>query len=272
MNILLTGCSSGIGYFCAHELAKNGYQVYATCKEEKDVQRLQTEGLKAYKLDLRDSKSIAEALAWVVMQTDGKIDVLFNNGAYGQPGAVEDLKRSVLTEQFETNVFGTQELTNLVIPFMRKNGFGRVIYNSSVLGFVAMKYRGAYNASKFAIEGLCDTMRLELKGSGVAVVLIEPGPIRSDFRKNALAKFKEHIDVEASAHKEIYKKTLQRLQGEGDAPFTLNPEAVYQVLIEAIKSKKPYARYRVTIPTKLFSFLKRVLPTCMMDIILGRVD
>jgi short-subunit dehydrogenase len=155
---------------------------------------------------------------------------------------------------------------------MRKNGFGRVIYNSSVLGFVAMKYRGAYNASKFALEGLCDTMRLELQGSGVAVVLIEPGPIRSDFRKNALAKFKEHIDVEASAHKEIYKKTLQRLQGEGDAPFTLNPEAVYQVLVEAIKSKKPLARYRVTIPTKLFSFLKRVLPTCMMDMILGRVD
>lgn len=272
MNVFITGCSSGIGYFCAHELHKNGYNVYATCRSETDVKRLQEEGLKAYKLDLCDSQSIAEALAWVLMQTDAKIDVLFNNAAFGQPGAVEDLRRSVLKEQFETNVFGTQELTNLVLPFMRKNGFGRVVYNSSFLGFVAMSYRGAYNASKYAIEGLCDTMRLELRGSGIDVVLIEPGPIRSNFRKNALLKFQENIDIANSAHKETYEKTLARLQKEGDAPFTLGSDAVYKVLVKAITCKNPKARYSVTFPTKLFAVLKRILPTRVLDKILGSIE
>ena len=266
-SILITGCSSGIGYTCAHGLQKLGYTVFATCRKEADVERLKSEGLNAFRLDLRDSESMHEALAWMLSQTGGHIDVLFNNGAYGQPGAVEDLKREVLREQFETNVFGTQELTNLVIPYMRKQKSGRIIYNSSILGFVAMSYRGAYNASKFAIEGLADTMRLELHGSGIEVVLIEPGPIRSDFRKNALAKFLEHIDQENSAHCDVYTKTLARLQKSGDAPFTLGAEAVLEVLIKAIEAKKPKARYAVTFPTKLFAVLKRLLPTSFMDAI-----
>ncbi|WP_024955435.1 SDR family NAD(P)-dependent oxidoreductase [Sulfurospirillum arcachonense] len=271
-NILITGCSTGIGYFCAHALKKDGYNVFATCRDEKDVEKLQNEGLKAYKLDLVDTKSMEQALDWMSKECDGKIDILFNNGAYGQPGAVEDLRKEVLKEQFETNVFGTQELTNMVLPYMRKNSFGRVVYNSSILGFAAMSYRGAYNASKYAIEGLCDTMRLELRGSGIDVVLIEPGPIRSDFRKNALIKFKENIDVQKSAHKEIYEKTLSRLQGEGDAPFTLGSEAVYEVLIKAIESEKPQARYYVTFPTKLFGVLKRILPNRALDKILSMID
>ena len=266
-SILITGCSSGIGYTCAHGLQKLGYTVFATCRKEADVERLKSEGLNAFRLDLCDSESMHEALAWMLSQTGGHIDVLFNNGAYGQPGAVEDLKREVLREQFETNVFGTQELTNLVIPYMRKQKSGRIIYNSSILGFVAMSYRGAYNASKFAIEGLADTLRLELYESGVDVVLIEPGPIKSDFRKNALAKFLEHIDQEHSAHKEVYAKTLKRLQKTGDAPFTLGAEAVLEVLVKAIEARKPKARYAVTTPTKLFAVLKRLLATSFMDAI-----
>lgn len=246
--ILLTGCSSGIGYACAHGLQKLGYTVFATCRKEVDVERLKTEGLNAFRLDLCDTNSMQEALSWMLSQTNGRIDVLFNNGAYGQPGAVEDLKRDVLKEQFETNVFGTQELTNLVIPYMRQQKSGRIIYNSSILGFVAMRYRGAYNASKFAIEGLADTLRLELHKSGVHVVLIEPGPIRSDFRKNALAKFLQHIDQERTAHHEIYARTLERLRKSGDAPFTLGAEAVLDVLVHAIEAKKPKIRYGVTLP------------------------
>lgn len=265
--VLITGCSTGIGYTCAHGLAKRGYIVFATCRRDEDVKRLCSEGLNAFKLDLCDAQSIHDALAWMLAQTDGRIDVLFNNAAYGQPGAVEDLKRDVLREQFETNVFGTQELTNLVLPYMRKQKSGCIVYNSSILGFVAMSYRGAYNASKFAIEGLADTMRLELNGSGIDIVLIEPGPIRSSFRKNALAKFLEHIDQKNSAHCEVYAKTLMRLQKSGDAPFTLGSEAVLKVLIQAIESKNPKARYAVTFPTKLFSWLKRLLPTCWMDAI-----
>ena len=234
------------------------------------LERLRLEGLNTFRLDLCDSQSLHVALAWMLSQTNGRIDVLFNNAAYGQPGAVEDLRREVLREQFETNVFGTQELSNLVLPYMRKQGGGRIVYNSSILGFVAMSYRGAYNASKFAIEGLADTMRLELYGSGIDVILIEPGPIRSDFRKNALAKFLVNIDYEHSAHKEIYAKTLERLNASGDAPFTLGAEAVLAVLVKAIVAKKPKARYAVTFPTKLFAFLKRMLPTTLMDIIVRK--
>lgn len=263
--ILITGCSSGIGYTCAHGLQKLGYTVFATCRDEVDVKRLQSEGLNAHRLDLCESDSLHGALQWMLAKTNGRIDILFNNGAYGQPGAVEDLSRNVLREQFETNVFGTQELTNLVLPHMRKQGSGRIIYNSSILGFIAMSYRGAYNVSKFAIEGLSDTLRLELYGSGIDVVLIEPGPIRSDFRKNALAKFVDNIDQQNSVHQEIYTKTLQRLQSSGDAPFTLGSEAVLEVLIQAIEAKKPKARYGVTFPTKLFAWLKRFLSTKIMD-------
>ncbi|DAB36228.1 MAG TPA: short-chain dehydrogenase [Sulfurospirillum cavolei] len=265
--ILITGCSSGIGYTCAHGLKKLGYDVFATCRKEEDVARLKKEGLNAFRLDLCDSQSLHVALAWMLSLTNGRIDVLFNNAAYGQPGAVEDLRREVLREQFETNVFGTLELSNLVLPYMRAQKSGRIVFNSSILGFTAMSYRGAYNASKFAIEGFADTMRLELKGSGVEVVLIEPGPIRSAFRKNALAKFLRNIDQERSAHKDVYAKTLKRLQKTGDAPFTLGAEAVLKVLVCAVESKYPKARYGVTFPTKLFALLKRILPTCMMDVI-----
>jgi NAD(P)-dependent dehydrogenase (short-subunit alcohol dehydrogenase family) len=226
--ILITGCSTGIGYTCAHGLQKLGYKVFATCRKEEDVKRLQSEGLKSYKLDLRDPQSIREALTWVLSQTRGHIDILFNNGAYGQPGAVEDVSRAVLLEQFETNVFGTQELTNLVIPYMRTQKSGRIIYNSSILGFVAMSYRGAYNASKFAIEGLADTLRLELHGSGVEVVLIEPGPIRSEFRKNALNKFLEHIDPQSSFHQKVYEKTLKRLQKKKMPLLRSGPKRCWQ--------------------------------------------
>jgi len=265
--VLITGCSSGIGYTCAKGLSKLGYSVFATCRNDADVMRLQSEGLNAFKLDLCDSGSLHVALAWMLSQTGGRIDVLFNNAAFGQPGAVEDLKRDVLREQFETNVFGTQELTNLVLPYMRKQESRRIIYNSSILGFVAMSYRGAYNASKFAIEGLADTLRLELHGSGVEVVLIEPGPIRSNFRKNALAKFLANVDSDRSAHREIYAKTLERLQKSGDGAFTLGAESVLEVLVQAIEARKPKFRYPVTFPTKLFVWLKRLLPTSWMDAI-----
>lgn len=268
--VLLTGCSSGIGYYCAHALRDAGYRVLATCRAPEDVTKLENEGFEAFVLDLRNPKSIHDGALWAKSVSEGKIDVLFNNGAYGQPGAVEDISEDVLKEQFETNVFGTQALSNAIIPLMRKQGRGRIIYNSSVLGFASMAYRGAYNASKYAIEGLCDTMRLELKGSGIDIVLIEPGPIRSEFRKTALKKFTENIDLQQSAHKEVYEKTLERLSGDGDAPFTLGPDAVYKALIKAIEAKKPKARYRVTLPTKLFWYLKRILPTSLLDKILER--
>jgi NAD(P)-dependent dehydrogenase (short-subunit alcohol dehydrogenase family) len=264
--ILITGCSSGIGYVTAVELRKRGHNVIASARKPEDVARLSQEGFTAVQLDLADSDSIRQAVRQVVALTDGRIDALFNNGAFGQPGAVEDLSRDVLRFQFETNFFGTHELTNLLIPIMRQQGHGRIIYNSSVLGFVAMTYRGAYNASKFALEGLADTLRLELHGSNIHVSLIEPGPILSNFRKNAFELYKKNIDSANSVHKEIYKNMEERLQKEGPAaPFTLPAEAVAEKVIHALEAKRPKLRYYVTFPTYLFGFLKRILPMSWMD-------
>ena len=270
--ILITGCSTGIGYTTAVELQKRGHNVIATARKPEDVSRLQQEGFTATQLDLADSNSIQQAVEWAIELTGGKIDALFNNGAFGQPGAVEDLSRDVLKFQFETNLFGTHELTNLIIPLMRKQGHGRIIYNSSVLGLVAMTYRGAYNASKFALEGLADTLRLELHGTNIHISLIEPGPILSDFRKNAFALYKKNIDPTHSHHKETYKAMEARLQKEGAAaPFTLPARAVSEKVIHALEARQPKMRYYVTFPTYLFAFFKRILPMSWLDALLRKV-
>lgn len=270
--ILITGCSTGIGYATAIELKARGHKVIASARKEEDVSRLQQEGFLTVQLDLADSKSITKAVKKALVLTDNNIDVLFNNAAFGQPGAVEDLSREVLRFQFETNVFGTQELTNLLIPVMRKQGHGRIIYNSSILGLVAMTYRGAYNASKYALEGLADTLRLELHGSNISVSLIEPGPILTHFRKNSFSLYKNNIATESSFHKATYARMEERLQTEGGAvPFTLPARAVAEKVIHAVESTNPKIRYFVTFPTYLFAFLKRLLPTSWLDKLLRSV-
>lgn len=270
--VFITGCSTGIGNTTAIELKKREHRVICSARKQSDVARLETEGFETLLLDLAESNSIQQAVKQLHKLTDGKIDALFNNGAFGQPGAVEDLTREVLINQFETNVFGTHELTNLIIPLMRKQGHGRIIYNSSVLGFVAMKYRGAYNASKFALEGLVDTLRLELHNTNIKLSIIEPGPITSEFRKNAFALYQKNIDSGASFHQAAYKAMEQRLQKEGPAvPFTLPAEAVAEKVIHALESKKPKIRYYVTFPTYLFGFLKRLLPMAWLDVLLRKV-
>lgn len=271
-SILITGCSTGIGYTTAIELKKRGHRVFTSARNQEDVERLIQQGFESVRLDLADSRSIQQAVDQISELTEGKLDALFNNGAFGQPGAVEDLSRDVLREQFETNLFGTHELTNLVIPLMRKQNTGRIIYNSSVLGLVAMTYRGAYNASKFALEGLADTLRLELYGTGIHISIIEPGPILSDFRKNAYILYKKNIDIEKSVHQETYMKMEARLQKEGPAvPFTLPAEAVSEKVIHALESNSPKLRYYVTLPSYVFAFLKRVLPISWLDTLLRKV-
>ena len=270
-SVLITGCSSGIGHCVAMGLRNRGYRVFATARRPGDVQRLVDEGFDSLLLDLDRSETIASALAEVLERTDGRLYGLFNNGAYGQPGAVEDLETDVLRAQFETNLFGWHELTRQIIPLMRAQGEGRIIQNSSVLGFVALTYRGAYNASKYALEGLSDTLRLELHGSGVFVSLIEPGPIESRFRANAFEKWRHNIDPEQSFHRDAYRAMAERLQKQGPAvPFTLPPEAVLKRVIHALESPRPRPRYYVTLPTYLFGTLKRLLPARTLDRILRR--
>ncbi len=269
--ILITGCSSGIGYQTAVTLKARGHHVIATARKLEDVAHLKQDGFSALQLDLADSASIKRAVNEAIELTNGKIDALFNNGAFGQPGAVEDLSRDVLRFQFETNLFGTHELTNLLIPIMRKQGHGRIIYNSSVLGLVAMTYRGAYNASKYALEGLVDTLRLELHGTNIQLSLIEPGPILSNFRKNAFQLYKKNIDPTHSFHHETYRAIETRLQTEGAAvPFTLPASAVAGKVVHALEAQRPKIRYYVTFPTYLFAFLKRILPVSWLDYLLKK--
>jgi len=273
LNILITGCSSGIGFSAAKILHQQGYNVIATVRKPSDAAPLQQLGITTSELDLEDSKSIQQLVEFTLEHFNGQLDGLFNNAAYGQPGAVEDLTRDVLRKQFETNVFGTQELTNLVIAHMRKQGYGRIIYNSSVLGIISMAYRGAYNASKYALEGLADTLRQELHGSNIYISLIEPGPILSQFRANAFDKYQQNIIKENSFHKETYLAMEQRLTKQGPAaPFTLPPEAVVKKLIHALESNRPKIRYYVTFPTYLFATLKRLLPHRALDWVLIKIS
>ena len=272
-SVLITGCSSGIGLCVAEGLHARGYRVFATARKAADVAMLQQRGLEALQLDLADSASIEQAVDEVVRRTGGTLDALFNNGAYGQPGAVEDLRREVLREQFETNLFGTHELTCKVLAVMRRQGHGRIIQNSSVLGLVALPFRGAYNSSKYALEGLTDTLRLELHGSGIHLSLIEPGPVTSRFRANAFAKYRENIDKENSPFRDTYEAMERRLTKEGPAaPFTLPPEAVLEKVLNALEVKQPKVRYYVTFPTYLFATLRRLLPHRGLDWVLRRVS
>lgn len=271
--ILITGCSSGIGRAAAFALAQRGFRVFATARREADVEALGAAGLEALRLDLDDPACIGDALEQVLARTGGELYALFNNGAYGQAGAIEDLSRDALRAQFETNLFGWHDLTCRVIPVMRRQGYGRIVQNSSVLGLVALAYRGAYVASKFALEGLTDALRLELRGSGVQISLIEPGPIATRFRANSFKKWQEQVDAERSVHRDEYRAMQVRLRKKGPAaPFTLPPEAVIRPLIHALESPRPKPRYYVTVPTHLFGALRRVLSTRALDRLLLRVS
>ena len=268
-SILITGCSSGIGLCVAKALHQRGYRVFATARQQKDVDALAEAGLESLQLDLTDSASIKQAVEDILQRTHGQLYALFNNGAYAQPGAVEDLSREAIRAQFETNLFGWMELTNQLIPVMRKQGYGRIIQNSSILGMIPLKFRGAYVASKFALEGLTGTLRHELADTNIEVSLIEPGPIVSHIRENSLIAFKRYIDRENSAHKNEYKNVLKRLETEGPVmKGTLPPEAVLKRVIHALESKRPQICYYVTTPTYIVGFLRRVLPHRWLDRIL----
>jgi len=270
--ILITGCSTGIGLCVAKGLQQRGYRVFATARKKNDVNTLNEMGLESLHLDLTDSLSIQNAIKEILKRTNGTLYALFNNGAYAQPGAIEDLSTEALRQQFETNVFGWHELTNFVLPIMLNQGYGRIIQNSSILGFISLKFRGAYVASKYAIEGLSDTLRQELMGTNVYVSLVEPGPIESQFRKNSFEMYKENIKKESSRFKSDYVATEKRLTTVGPAvPFTLPPEAVLKKVIHALESNKPKPRYYVTFPTYLFGYLKRILSTNIMDKLLNKV-
>lgn len=271
-SVLVTGCSSGIGQCLARGLVRRGWRVFATARKPVDVARLAAEGFEALALDLDDSASIATAVGEILRRTDNRLYALVNNAGFGLPGAVEDLPRAGLRAQFETNVFGGQELIRLLMPTFRAQNEGRIVQMSSMLGYVALAYRGAYCASKYAIEGLTDALRLELRGTNIHVSLIEPGPIAARFRDNAYAAFRRFIDKDTSAHRERYDAMIARLEGQrGPQPFTLPPEAVLKKVIHALESPHPHRRYQATVPAYASAVLERLLPTLLLDWVLDRV-
>lgn len=270
--ILITGCSTGIGYVCAMGLKVKGWRVFATARRPADLARLERDGLEAIALDYRDSSSVQACAAEVAKRTDGRLYALFNNGAYGQPGAVEDITRAVLEEQFAANFFGWHELTRACLPLMRTNGAGRIIQCSSLLGLSALKWRGPYNASKFALEGLTDTMRLELRNSPIRVVTINPGPIESDFVKNARAAFERNVDMTHSHYQAAFERQRQRLDRGGSARFKLPASAVLAKLVAALESPNPRAHYYVTTPTWLVAIARRILPQSALDAFTNRIS
>lgn len=271
--ILITGCSSGIGRHCAFRLKEQGWRVFATARKPSDLADLKSRGLDSLYLDYADETSIRDAFAKVLALAGGRLDALFNNGAYGQPGAVEDLPTNALRAQFEANFFGWHALTRLAIPLMRAQGFGRIVHCSSILGVIAYRWRGAYIASKFALEGLASTQRMELKGSGIHVSLIEPGPIKSRFSDSAVNKFLENIDINNSVHANTYASQLARLnEGGGANRFRLGPEAVFRKLHHALNATKPRPHYPVTLPTHFMFMARRLLPQAWLDRLLTRFD
>lgn len=267
-SILITGCSSGIGAAAAHMLRGRNWRVFPTARAQQDVDRLTDAGFEAFRLDYEDADSIKAAADAVLDLTDGRLDAVFNNGAYAVPGALEDIPTAAMRALFEANFIGWHDLTRQLIPAMRANRSGRIVQCSSVLGIVALKYRGAYTASKFALEAYSDTLRQELNGTGVHVSLIEPGPIATKFTENALANFDRWIGedgLDASVHRETYVKRRRRMEAGEPGPFKLMPAAVVKRLIHAVEAKRPRARYRVTVPTTVMAVAKRLLPTGLLD-------
>lgn len=272
-SLLITGCSSGIGYDVAHGMAARGWRVLAACRKKSDCERLEGEGLESLVLDYEDQPGIQEAAREVLARTDGGLDAVFNNGAYAIPGLLEDLPTDALRANFEANFFGHHELTRCLLPAFRRQGHGRILMNSSVLGFFALPWRGSYNSTKFAVEGWADTLRRELRNTGIRVILIEPGPITSNIRQNSIPHYERWIDAPSSARAEEYRKRLEPRLYSGSTkpdPFELPASAVTRCVVHALTHPNPRPRYRVTVPTKFIYLAKRFMTTRMTDRFMSR--
>ncbi len=270
--VLMTGCSSGIGYAAAHGMRERGWRVFAACRQQSDCDRLAVEGFDSPLLDYTDTATIHAALNQVLSETGGTLDAVYNNGAHATPGAVEDLPTDALRDIFESNFFGWHELTRAVLPIMRAQGHGRIVQCSSVLGLVTLPWRGAYNSTKFALEGLTDTLRIEMRDTPIHIILIEPGPVTSKIRANSIPHFERWVNWEASPRKDQYEqKFMKRLyESSGPDTFELPPEAVVKKLVHALEAPKPRPRYYVTTPTYISGILRRILPTRALDWVLAR--
>jgi len=271
-NVVITGCSTGIGAAAAHLLKDRGWNVVATARKSEDLKILEEQGFHAVKLDIADEASVTEAVQSILTVFQGHVGAIVNNAGFGQSGAVEDLSRDVLRYQFEVNLIGMQDFTNRFIPVMRRQGWGRIINISSVLGRISLPFMGSYAATKFAMEALSDALRVELYGSGIAVTLIEPGPISSAFRQNAADRARATLKFDEGAHAGFYQQEVKRRELQNSKPdiFTLPPEAVAEKIFKALNTNSPGTRYRVTIPAYSGEIVRRFLPHSLIDWVMTR--
>ena len=269
-NILITGCSSGIGKNVAITLHNKGWRVFATCRSKTDCTFFTKLGIESFPLDLQKEESINCAVNLVKEKTKSQLDVLFNNGAYAIPGAIQDIPRSAMREIFEVNVFGQIDLINRCIPLMMSSDYPKIINCSSVLGFISLPYRGLYSATKYSIEALTDALRRENYDSKIKFVLIQPGPINTDIKKKSIKHFEKWIDWKKSIHQKTYEnKVIKRLYNnnykDSFNSYELQPDEVTKILINVLNSKKPKARYKITIQTKIAQIMTKLLPTNTLD-------
>lgn len=271
-NVVITGCSTGIGRAAAELMRSAGWRVIATARKTEDVQSLEAAGFIAVPLDVADADSVARAATVILEKVDGRVGTLVNNAGFGQVGALEDLSRAALEYQFQVNVIGLQDLTNRLLPAMRRQGCGRIVNISSVLGRVSLPFMGAYSATKFAVEAISDAMRVELRGSGIAVSLVEPGPIATAFRENVAARGHATLDPSTVHHRAYYERELKRRaeQNRRPDPFTQPPEAVARKIRHALESARPKTRYKVTFPAYLGAALARLAPDWIIDAMMGK--
>lgn len=269
--VLVTGCSSGIGAATARVLRDAGWTVYPTARKEEDLAALKADGFDAVRLDLADEASVACAAAEFLEKCGGRPGALVNNAGYCQAGALEDLGRAALRAQFEANVLGPQQLIRAVLPAMKACGAGRIVTVSSVFGRIASPLVGAYCASKYAVEALGDTLRIELSGTGVWASLVEPGAVLSRFRKNAAEALAANTeaggDFEGMYEREVERRRRQVKKRDF---FTRPPEEVAAKIRHALESPRPWRRYRVTPAAWLVEVAVRVLPQALTDVILSR--
>ncbi|MEP2532130.1 SDR family NAD(P)-dependent oxidoreductase [Shimia sp.] len=272
-SILITGCSTGIGHQSALAMRDAGWRVFASCRQQKDCDRLRTEGFESPLIDYCDPASIETGLAEVLDATGGTLDALFNNGARGLPGAVEDVPTEAFRDLFESNLIGWHDLTRRILPVMRAQGHGRIVNCSSVLGYVPMRYRGAYAATKYALEGWSDCLRIELRDTAIHTILIQPGPITTALRRNNARLFFQWIDWENSPFAKDYETSLVkrfRDTDRGPDPFELPATSVSDKLVTALTARRPSARYRVTKPAHIMNVLRRLLPTSLLDWVIAK--
>src|SRR5437868_11842028 len=238
--VLITGCSSGIGRAIAERLAAGGHRVYATARRPDAIADLAERGCQTLALDVLDDDSMRAAVARVE-EAEGAVGVLVNNAGYGQSGAVEAVPMDLVRRNFETNLFGYLRMAQLVLPGMRKQHWGRIVNLSSVAGRVTMPGSGIYSSTKFAIRAMNDVLRFEVRGFGVDVVMIEPGPIRTEFTSSANSGMPDGAGADGTYAE--YHSAVAKADAEADQSKLLagDPEDVARVIRRAISSRRPRA-------------------------------